>query len=154
MTTYFDTSIVIKGYVNEVDSPAAVEIIEAIKTPIPFSQILEIELRTGIRLKHGRGEITAAEMKASLQTVENDLASGILSRPDYELESVFTRAETLSAKYAAETLARSADILHVAAAVEAGCTSFASFDERQRNLAALAGLMVIPVAPKRKKQTS
>jgi predicted nucleic acid-binding protein len=151
VTTYFDTSIVIKGYVNEVNSPAAVEIIEANQPPIPFSHVLEIELRTGIRLKHGRGEITAAEMKASLQTVENDLACGILSRPEYDLEAVFTRAETLSSKHAAETLARSADILHIAAAVEAGCTSFASFDDRQRKIAALAGLKVIPAAPKRKK---
>ena len=151
MTTYFDTSIVIKGYVFEVNSPAAVEILEANKTPIPFSHILEIELRTGIRLKHGRGEITAAEMKAALQAVENDLASGILSRPEYNLESVFTRAETLSSKHAADTLARSTDILHVAAAVEAGCTNFASFDDRQRKLAAFAGLKVVPALSKRKK---
>ena len=144
MTTYFDTSIVIKGYVNEVNSSAAVEIIEANKTPIPFSHMLEIELRTGIRLKHGRGEITATEMKASLQAIESDLGSGILTRPDYDLEAIFIRAEILSSKHAAETLARSADILHVAAAMEAGCTSFASFDERQRKIASVAGLKVIP----------
>lgn len=34
--------------------------------------------------------------------------------------------------------------LYVAAALEAGCTVFASSDERQRQAAALAGLKVIP----------
>ena len=148
MTTYFDTSIVIKGYIREANSPAAVEILQANKRPIPFSHILEIELRTGIRLKHGRGEITAAEMKASLKAVESDLASGVLARPDYDLEAVYTRAETLSAKHAAATLARSADILHIAAALEAGCTVFASFDDRQRKIAILADLKAIPAPAK------
>ncbi len=151
MPTYFDTSIVLKCYVSEADSPAAVEIVQANKSSIPFSHILEIELRTGIRLKHGRGEITAAEMKASLQTVEGDLASGVLIRPDYDLEAVYTRAEALSAKHAAATLARSADILHIAAALESGCAVFASFDDRQRQIAVLAGLKIIPATAKRKR---
>lgn len=150
MTAYFDTSILLKGYVSEANSPAAVEIIQTTQSPIPFSHILEIELRTGIRLKHGRGEITASQMKASLHAVESDLANGILIRPEYNLEAVYTRAETLSAKHAVATLARSADILHIAAALEAGCGFFASFDDRQRKIAALAGLKIIPAQAKRK----
>jgi len=39
---------------------------------------------------------------------------------------------------------RSLDLLHVAAALEARCTTFASFDESQRKCAALARLKVIP----------
>lgn len=35
-------------------------------------------------------------------------------------------------------------MLHVAAALEAGCTTLASFDDRQRKLAARVGLKVIP----------
>ena len=76
--------------------------------------------------------------------MEKDVASGVLVRPDYDLEAVYKRAEMLSARHAAATLARSADILHVAAAVEAGCAAFASFDVRQRKVAALAGLKLIP----------
>jgi predicted nucleic acid-binding protein len=147
--TYFDTSLLLKAYIREAGTPEALAIIQTGNPPAPFSHILEIELRTAIRLKHGRTEITAPEMRRALQTVESDLASGVLARPEYDLEAVYRRAETLSAKYAAATLARSADILHVAAALEAGCSSFASFDERQRKIAALAGLKLIPA--KRKK---
>lgn len=40
---------------------------------------------------------------------------------------------------ACAALPRSLDVLHVAAALECGCVGFASFDERQRKIAALAG---------------
>jgi len=145
MRIYFDTSALIKIYVREVNSPAALEILRTEKSPVPFSHLVELELRTAIRLKHGRGEITAAEQRAVLQTLESDLAKGVLARPDYDLDSVYRRAEALSAKHAAGTLARSADIWHVAAALEIGCTSFSSFDDRQRKLAALSKLKLLPV---------
>jgi len=144
MRIYFDTSALIKVYVLEVNSPVVVKILRAEKSPVPFSHLVELELRTAIRLKRGRGEITAAEQRAVLQTLERDLAKGVLSRPDYDLDSVYRRAETLSAKHAAATLARSADIWHVAAALEIGCSAFSSFDDRQKKLATLAKLKLLP----------
>jgi len=146
--TYFDTSLLLKTYIQEPGSLEAVAILQNVETPFPLSHILEIELRTAIRLKHGRREITAAEMRGALQSLESDIAAGVLARPDYGLAEVYRRAEVVSAKHAAATLARSTDLLHVAAALEAGCTTFASFDERQRKCAALAGLKVIPVKMK------
>ena len=95
MRIYFDASTLIKIYVREVNSPAAVEILLAERSPVPFSHLVELELRTAIRLKRGRGEITAAEQRAALQTLESDLAKGILARPDYDLDSVYRRAEAL-----------------------------------------------------------
>lgn len=144
MRTYFDTSLLLKSYVPEDGTLEALAILREQECPFPFSHLLEIELRTAIRIKHGRGETTAAEMRGALQALESDFAKGILARPDYDLEAVCRRAETISAKYAATTLARTADIWHVAAALEAGCTAFASFDERQRQAAELCGLEVIP----------
>ena len=144
MRIYFDTSTLIKIYVREVNSLAAVEILRAERSPVPFSHLVELELRTAIRLKHGRGEITAAQQRATLQTLESDLAKGVLARPNYDLDSIYRRAEALSAKHAAGTLARSADIWHVAAALEIGCNAFSSFDDRQRKLAALSKLRLLP----------
>lgn len=144
METYFDTSLLLKAYIPEAGTPEALGIIRAVNPPAPFSHLLELELRTAIRLKHGRAEIPATAMRGALQAVEEDFANGVLARPDYDLETVYRRAETLSAKHAPAALARSADIWHVAAAVEAGCRGFASFDQRQRKIAALAGLKVVP----------
>ncbi len=144
MRAYFDTSTLIKIYVREASSAAAVEILLAEKPPVPFTHLLELELRTAIRLKRGRGEISAAGQRAALQTLESDLAKGVLARPDYDLDSVYLRAEVLSAKHAAGTLARSAGIWHVAAALEIGCNAFSSFDGRQKKLAALCKLKLLP----------
>jgi predicted nucleic acid-binding protein len=144
LETYFDTSLLLKVYILEASTPEALKILRAQEPPIPFSHLLELELRTAIRLKYGRKEISTAEVRSVLQAVEADLANGVLVRPNYDILEVFRRAESLSEKHAAMTLARSADIWHVAAALEAGCTNFASFDERQRKIASLAGLKIIP----------
>ena len=146
MKTYFDTSLLLATYIPEDGTPEALAVLREQKSTVPFSHLLEIEMRTAIRLKYGRGEITAAEMRGTLQCLESDLAKGVLERPDYSLEAVYLRAETISAKHAAATLARTADIWHVAAALEAGCTAFASFDGRQRKAAELCGLEVIPAS--------
>jgi predicted nucleic acid-binding protein len=142
--TYFDTSLLLKCYIQEPGTENALAILKKSETPFPFSHILEIELRTAIRLKHGRGEITAAQMRGVLQSVESDIAAGVLSRPAYHLEQVYRRAEAVSRKHAVATLARTGDILHVASALETDCRAFGSFDERQRMLASLCGLELVP----------
>lgn len=144
MKVYFDTSVLIKIYVREVNSPAAVALLQMERSPVPFTHLVELELRTAIRLKYGRGEMTATQQRAVLRSLESDLANGVLLRPGYDLESVYRRAEVLSAKHAAGTLARSADIWHVAAALEIGCRTFCSFDDRQRKLASLSKLQLLP----------
>lgn len=154
MKTYFDTSLLLKSYIPENGTSETLAILREQESPFPFSHLLELELRTAIRVKHGRGEITTAEMRGTLQALESDIARGILVRPDCNLEAIYHRAEAISAKYAAATLARSADLWHVAAALEAGCDTFASFDERQRLVAVRCGLKMIPAsgfAPKVRK---
>lgn len=144
LKTYFDTSLVLPTYLPEPGTEAALQILHETPPPIPFSHLLELELRTAIRVKHGRGDVSAATLRGALKALEGDLANGILARPDYDLEAVYLRAEEISAKHAAATLARSADLWHVAAALEGGCTAFASHDQRQRMAAELCGLEVIP----------
>jgi predicted nucleic acid-binding protein len=142
--TYFDTSLLLASYLPEPGTKEALQILHDTPPPVPFSHLLELELRTAIRVKHGRGDASAGTMRGALQALESDIAKGILARPDYDLAEVFRRAEAVSGKHAAATLARSADLWHVAAALEAGCSAFASFDERQRQAAKRCGLEVLP----------
>jgi len=151
MKTYFDTSLLLPTYLTEPGTETALKIIRADSPPVPFTHLLELELRNAIRMKHGRGESSAATMRGALRALESDLAKGVLARPDYDLEAVYRRAETLSAKHTAATIARAADIWHVAAALEIGCKAFASFDDRQRTLAAIAGLVLMSVKIAKRK---
>ena len=143
-TTYIDTGILLKSYVREPNTPEALAIIEASGDPQLFSHIHEIEIPNAIRLKRFRKEITKEAEAAAIQLFRDDVKVGRLERPEYDLAEVFRCAERLSAKHSGDLGTRSLDLLHVAAALETGCTAFASFDERQRNCAALAGLKVIP----------
>ena len=144
MNTYFDTSIIVKSFVLEPDSPAALEILETAGEPFVFSHLHEIEIPNAIRLKRFRGEITRAQESAAIRAFHADVDAGRMARSTYDLEAVFIRAEQLSSRHSGDIGTRSLDVLHVAAALESGCTIFASFDERQRKVAALAGLAVIP----------
>jgi len=149
--TYVDTGILVKGYIKEADFLDAIAILEAAGTPLLFSHIHELETQNAIRLKRFRGEINKEEEVAAIRDVRADLDTGRLVRPEYDLAKVFNRAERLSARFSGEIGTRSLDLLHVAAALEAGCTVFASFDERQRKGASLAGLKVLPVKLPRKR---
>jgi len=146
--TYLDTAVFVKGYVSETDSHRATAILQAEGFPLLFSHVHEVEIPNAIRLKRFRGEISKREEKVAIQLFRDDIKTGRLARAEYDLAEVFRRTETLSAKYSGDIGSRSLDLLHVAAALEAGCTAFASFDERQRKVADLCGLALIP-APAR-----
>jgi len=141
--TYIDTSILVKSYVEESHSAEADAIIEATKLPILLSHLHEIEISTAIRLKRFRGELTEAQEAAALRDLREDIRFGRLVRPEYDLPSVFRRAEAISHKHSSILGTRSLDLLHIAFALETGCKTFASFDERQCICAARCGLTVI-----------
>jgi predicted nucleic acid-binding protein len=149
LSVYVDTGILVKSYIFEGDSPEAIAIIDAAGDPLVFSHIHGIEIPNAIRLKRFRGEITKPEEAAAIRVFRSDVDAGRLARPDYDLVEVFIRAERLSAKHSGDIGSRSLDVLHVAAALECGCASLASFDERQRRIAGLAGLKLLPVRKKR-----
>jgi len=140
---YADTGVMVKGYVLESDSEAAVRILESIGEPLLYSHLHAIEIPNAIRLKRFRGEITKAQENAANRAFLSDIESGVLTPCDYDLGEVFLLAERLSAKHSALIGSRSLDLLHVAAALEAGATHFASLDTRQRKIASLNGLKIL-----------
>jgi predicted nucleic acid-binding protein len=64
-------------------------------------------------------------------------------RVDTDWPEAFRRAAEMSLTHASATGARSLDVLHVAIAKLLGLQHFASFDTRQRALAALVGLTIV-----------
>lgn len=144
MKSYFDSSVLLKTYVEEPNSHEADALVEESGTPILYTHLQVIEVATAIRLKRFRKEITEAQEKAALVALESDIVSGRMQRPDCELSAIFHQAAKLSAKYAAQIGVRTMDILHVAAALKTDCTTLVSFDKRQRKLAKSVGLKLKP----------
>jgi predicted nucleic acid-binding protein len=141
---YADTGVMVKGYVLESDSEAAVHILDTLGEHLLYSHLHSIEIPNAIRLKRFRGEITKTQETAANRAFLSDIESGLLTPCEYDLGEVFLLAERLSAKHSANLGSRSLDLLHVAAAIEAGATHFASLDARQRKVAALNGLKLLP----------
>ena len=144
MSAYFDSAIIVKLYVPEVNSADVVSLVRKSGVGMPFSQLHENEVRNAIRLKRRRAEVSDVEVETAFRRIEEDLAEGRLGRPQMNWPDVWTKAETLSAQHAAHVNCRTLDTLHVALAMILGFRDFVSFDERQRSLAAAAGLRVRP----------
>jgi predicted nucleic acid-binding protein len=144
MIAYCDTGVIVKSYVFEGNSPEAIAFLDAAGTPLAFSHFHAVEIPNAIRLKRFRKEITVGQETEALRAFQSDVDAGRLALLEYDLASVFIRAASLSAKHSGAIGTRSMDILHVAAALEAGCDEFVSLDERQRKIAAKEGLQVIP----------
>jgi predicted nucleic acid-binding protein len=140
---YFDTGVLLKPYLPEPRAAEAVAFVNDTPGKLPINLLHELEMRSALRQKTGRGELTQSECDALIGQVESDLITGVHDRVSVSWPDVFATAEVLSAAHGIGTLCRSLDTLHVALAIEHRATEFCTFDLRQARMAKAAGLTVI-----------
>jgi predicted nucleic acid-binding protein len=144
VNVYFDSSALVAVYVNEAHSASArAELRKHVS--VPWTPLHDLEVRNAFRLLHGRDHIDSDELQGFLAHVDQDLDDGRLARPALELDAVFRRAGHLSEGNAGRTLARTLDILNVAAALELRCTILVSGDGRQIALAETQGMRTFDI---------
>jgi predicted nucleic acid-binding protein len=141
VTAYFDSSVLVASYLSEAHSAVA-RLALATVPQLPYTLLHHLEVRTAFRLQVGRRHLTASEAAAVVSQLESDVAAGRLRQVSLDLYATFARAEALSQSHAQRFLARSLDILQVAAALELSSTRFVTLDTRQTGLAAACGLEV------------
>ena len=133
MTLYVDTSALIKRYVYERDSEVAEQLM--LTDPVLVtSWLTEVELRRNLtRLLEG-DDLVRARRRA-----QADLDA-------FALVNLDAATCTDAARIAEQTLCRSLDALHVAAALRTGqLTTLLTFDIRQAQAARSVGLPVVGV---------
>jgi len=140
MTSYLDSSALIKLYVTEAGSDRVSGYARTLPHPIPFSHLHELEMKNALQLKLFRREATANAVHASVRAIDEDFAAGVLSRPELNWFDVFRRASKLACEHSSEIGCRSLDLLHVASALVLEATTFLTFDDRQALLARVTGL--------------
>ena len=139
MWTYFDTSALVKRYVDE---PGRREVLQLLRrNECVTSAVLPVELRSGLRRRVAEGSIDATRLPTILKHVAVD-------RPYWTLVAVgidvLAGAETLVAAHPIRTL----DAIHVASAqlfaarVSMPNLTFVSADKRQTETAVAVGLVV------------
>lgn len=133
MTLYVDTSALMKRYVQEHDSEVAVQLMSS-DPVLVTSRLTVVELRRNLaRLLRGN-DLVSARRRA-----QADLDA-------FALVSLDAVTCNEAARIAEQTLCRSLDALHVAAALRTGAsTTMLTFDIRQAQAARSTGLSVIGV---------
>jgi predicted nucleic acid-binding protein len=141
---YLDTSFVVSLYSVDANSAAAAVALQTAKLPLFMSALSETETVNALGLREFRKEISQAEANGSLRDFEEDLHRGTFLLSAFP-ESAFKRARTLSLQSTARLGLRTAELLHVASALELGSKAFFTFDLRQRKLCSELGLAVNPL---------
>lgn len=139
-----DSSFFVSLYSKDQNSPAAGRFIASRSGTLGFSPLNRIEVRNALRNLCARGAINETERRTAFRQMEEDLESGFLLHMSINWTQTFRRADHLSEQHAARDGQRAIDLLHVAIALEFRAATFLSFDQRQRKLAAAAGLKVKP----------
>ena len=133
MTLYVDTSALFKRYVDERDSDAA-ERLMAADPVLVTSHLTEVELRRNLTRVLDGEDLLEARRQA-----QADLDA-------FALVSLDATTCNEAARIAEQTLCRSLDAIHIAAARGTGeRTVLLTFDIRQAQAARSAGLTVIGV---------
>ena len=137
MWAYFDTSALVKRYVDEVGRRQVLQLLR--RHECVASAVLPVELRSALRRRVAEGTFEAARVPEILKRVSADRAYWTLVEVGAE---VLDAAETLVAVHPLRTL----DAIHVASAqvFAAGASvtdlMFVSADKRQTDAAAVIGL--------------
>ena len=141
---YLDTSFLLPIYTPEPQSGVVHTYLARGAPVLFFTSFHRLELRTALRARLFRKTLTRQELQTALRLSEEDLAGGILRHTPLLWADAFREAERLGDAHAAETGARSGDLLHVASALVLDAKEFLTFDQRQKMLARRAGLKVKP----------
>lgn len=151
MKSYLDANFLVRLYlrINANDDPrrslrgADVRAI----APFPVSTLCRLEVRNALQRMvfesrtGGQGRVTPEGAAAAQGDFDEDLATGALLEPvRLTLEELEPQFEQLVGRYTAKHGFRTYDLLHVASALNLGCDTFWSFDDKALKLAKLEGL--------------
>ena len=142
---YVDTSIIVKLYIKEKYSRNASNWLKENNEAVPLTSFHELEFINAIHLKLFRIETTPQTIRQIMARFDEHEKKGIYYRPPLDWSAVFIHAIDLSKKHSASLGSRALDILHVASALSIHADKFLTLDDRQSQLADLAGLKIVNI---------
>jgi predicted nucleic acid-binding protein len=131
---YADTSFLVSLYSPDANSVAAARTMQASNGDRFVSVFSELEVVNAMGLRVFRKEVSAIQAQSSLNDFEKDLRAGVLQLRPLP-EQVFERARQLSRQTTPKLGTRTADLLHIATALELAADYLYTFDQQQRKLA-------------------
>lgn len=142
MSIYADTSFLVPAYSPEEDSIRVLRWFQKTREGLPFTPLHRLELRTALRLRVFRGEITVNQRSEAFREINSDLLDNILVHTPIAWTEAFRTAEELANAHVETLGVRSLDLLHVATARTLKAREFLTLDSRQKELAMKTGMKV------------
>jgi predicted nucleic acid-binding protein len=139
LRAYLDASFLVSLYNPDANSAAAARVMHSSQRDHVVSTLCEVEFANALELRVFRKHAPAAQAAASAAALDSDLRGGVFRLQPLN-EQAFEKARQLSRQHTARLGTRTADVLHVAAALDLGADYLYTFDEQQRKLARLVGL--------------
>jgi predicted nucleic acid-binding protein len=131
---YADPSFLVSLYSLDGNSVAASRTMQASAADRFLTTLGELEVINALQMRVFRKEVSSEQVHSSLDDFEKHLRDGVFQLRELR-DTFFERARQLSKLTTAKMGTRTADVLHVAAALGLGATHLYSFDQRQRKLA-------------------
>jgi predicted nucleic acid-binding protein len=131
---YADTSFLVSLYSPDANSLAAARTMQASSGDRFVSVFGELEVMNAMGLRVFRKEISAMQAQSSLNDFEKDLRARVFQLRPLP-EQAFERARQLSRQTTPKLGTSTADLLHVATALELSADYLYTFDQQQRKLA-------------------
>ncbi len=134
MKSYLDSSFLFSLYAPDAHSAAAAGELARARGQLVLSWLSELELLNALDLRVFRKELRREQVEQAHAAFAEDVRRGVFAILDLD-RMVFLRAQEIVLQTTRNVGCRTADILHLAAALEAGATKLLTFDERQKQLA-------------------
>jgi predicted nucleic acid-binding protein len=134
LKVYADPSFIVSLYSPDANSANAARTMQASPGERFLTTFGELEVVNAMGLRIFRKEVSLVQAQSALSEFEKDLRDGVFQLRGLT-DPILERAQQLSRQTTAKLGTRTADLLHVAAALELGVDYLYSFDLHQRKLA-------------------
>jgi predicted nucleic acid-binding protein len=138
---YLDASVVFSLYFRDSNTEEALHLVTTATEALLVSAPCEMETINAFGLRVFSGKISKRNLENAVRDLDADLRSGFLQwvpLPD----AAFVRAKALSRGITSSVGVRTADLLHIAAALELGAKIIYTLDQRQWKASQAAGSIV------------
>ena len=100
---YADSSLLLKLYLREPETPAALAAMGRASGPVFFTELHRLEIVNAIRRNLAAKRIRRSQASKALRTLRHDLRSGFYTLPPVDWPGVFRRAHRLSRRHCRQT---------------------------------------------------
>lgn len=143
---YWDTSALLKLYVNEPDSAFFLDFVTSTSEPVFTSAVAQVEALSAFFRKESAGDLRASGARVLLDRFQEDCQTGRVMLVPFGSDVIEEagRLAALAYRRRHPILVRSLDLIHAATFSSLRATTMLATDQRLRDLCALLKAQVLP----------